>query len=48
MEPIKHEDPTEYEETVLDKINKPPQNKVSLIYCIEIIIYIIVIPVLFK
>ncbi|XP_028261559.1 lysine (K)-specific demethylase 5Ba [Parambassis ranga] len=33
-EPIKHEDPTEYEEAVLDKIHKPQSNKVDQYMCL--------------
>lgn len=47
-EPIEYEDPTEFEETVLKKIIKPPQNKVSLLYCIELMLYNTIIPILYK
>ncbi|XP_029357664.1 lysine (K)-specific demethylase 5Ba isoform X2 [Echeneis naucrates] len=33
-EPIKHEDPTEYEEMLLNSINKPPQSKVDQYMCL--------------
>lgn len=36
-EPIDHKDTTEYEETVLDKIIKPPVNKVNVFLCTKFI-----------
>lgn len=36
-EPIDHKDTTEYEETVLDKIIKPPVNKVNVSLCTKFI-----------
>ena len=47
-EPIEREDPTEYKETLLKEIIKPPQNKVSLFDVTEIIINITMILILYK
>lgn len=39
QEPIEHMDPTEYEENVLNKIEKPAVNKVNGLCCLELIFF---------
>lgn len=45
-EPIEHGHPTDYEETVLHKMSRPPSNKVSLLFHIELLAYIPIVPIL--
>ena len=40
-EPVEH--PTDYEETVLHKMSRPPANKVSLLFRIELLAYVTIV-----